>query len=72
MFNADCWGVATVAAGQRLFEVGTVATVLQLLKLPDGTVKVLVEGGQRARLKGLERVDEGDFLQAEVEVIDEH
>ncbi len=31
-----------------LFEVGTVATILQLLKLPDGTVKVLVEGGQRA------------------------
>ena len=33
-----------------LFEVGTVATILQLLKLPDGTVKVLVEGGQRAEI----------------------
>src|SRR5512146_2573335 len=33
-----------------LYEVGTLATVLQLLKLPDGTVKVLVEGQQRARL----------------------
>ncbi len=33
-----------------LFEVGTVATILQLLKLPDGTVKVLVEGQQRAQI----------------------
>jgi ATP-dependent Lon protease len=33
-----------------IFTVGTVGTVLQLLKLPDGTVKVLVEGGQRARI----------------------
>jgi ATP-dependent Lon protease len=31
-----------------LYEVGTLATILQLLKLPDGTVKVLVEGGERA------------------------
>src|SRR6202142_3000293 len=33
-----------------IYTVGTVGTVLQLLKLPDGTVKVLVEGGQRARI----------------------
>src|SRR2546430_4168659 len=33
-----------------IFTVGTIGTVLQLLKLPDGTVKVLVEGGQRARI----------------------
>ena len=33
-----------------IFMVGTVGTVLQLLKLPDGTVKVLVEGNQRARI----------------------
>jgi len=33
-----------------IFSVGTIGTVLQLLKLPDGTVKVLVEGGQRARI----------------------
>jgi ATP-dependent Lon protease len=33
-----------------IFMVGTIGTVLQLLKLPDGTVKVLVEGGQRARI----------------------
>ncbi|MBR0644262.1 endopeptidase La [Plastoroseomonas hellenica] len=35
-----------------LYEVGTISTVLQLLKLPDGTVKVLVEGGRRARIAG--------------------
>lgn len=35
-----------------LYQVGTVSTVLQLLKLPDGTVKVLVEGGRRARIAG--------------------
>ncbi|QYJ76569.1 endopeptidase La [Shewanella sp. FJAT-52076] len=33
-----------------IFEVGTIASILQLLKLPDGTVKVLVEGGRRARV----------------------
>jgi ATP-dependent Lon protease len=34
----------------EIYEVGTIATVLQLLKLPDGTVKVLVEGTQRAKI----------------------
>jgi len=47
-----------------LYDVGTVATVLQLLKLPDGTVKVLVEGQSRATLVSLEAGD--DFLMAEV------
>src|SRR5438128_10891654 len=37
-------------ATSDIYTVGTVGTVLQLLKLPDGTVKVLVEGGQRARI----------------------
>ena len=41
----------------ELYDVGTVANILQLLKLPDGTVKVLVEGGQRARLENLREVD---------------
>ena len=35
---------------EDLYQVGTIATVLQLIKLPDGTVKVLVEGNQRARI----------------------
>src|ERR1700704_1682575 len=37
-------------SSKDIYDVGTVSTVLQLLKLPDGTVKVLVEGGQRARI----------------------
>ncbi|MDP2560573.1 endopeptidase La [Psychrobium sp. 1_MG-2023] len=37
----------------EIYQVGTVATILQLLKLPDGTVKVLVEGNQRARINKL-------------------
>ena len=36
--------------GEDLYDVGTLATILQLLKLPDGTVKVLVEGEQRVRI----------------------
>ncbi len=48
--------------------VGTTATILQLLKLPDGTVKVLVEGGSRARVAALE--DHGDHYMAEVSVIE--
>ncbi len=48
--------------------VGTTATVLQLLKLPDGTVKVLVEGGSRARVVGLH--DKGDFYEADIELIE--
>jgi len=41
-----------------LYRVGTVATILQLLKLPDGTVKVLVEGGRRAKLVNFTETDE--------------
>ena len=42
-----------------IYRVGTVSTILQLLKLPDGTVKVLVEGGQRAHLVKAEFGEEG-------------
>jgi ATP-dependent Lon protease len=52
-----------------LYDLGVIATVLQLLKLPDGTVRVLVEGKQRASLDGLER--EGEHLAATVTLIDE-
>ena len=51
-----------------LYEVGTVSTLLQLLKLPDGTIKVLVEGGSRAAIRRFN--DEGEFLVASVEVIE--
>lgn len=56
-------------APEDIFLVGTVSTVLQLLKLPDGTVKVLVEGGQRARI---ERFTERDaFFEAEARALDD-
>ncbi|MDR2876910.1 MAG: endopeptidase La [Chromatiales bacterium] len=48
-----------------IYEIGTLATILQLLKLPDGTVKVLVEGLERARVRGYTQTD-SQFL-AEVE-----
>jgi len=46
-----------------LYVTGTIATILQLLKLPDGTVKVLVEGVERAIV---EDVEAGDFFAAEI------
>src|SRR5881296_1789263 len=56
-------------ATSDIFTVGTVGTVLQLLKLPDGTVKVLVEGGQRARI--VKFTDNEAFFQAHAEMIPE-
>ncbi len=50
-------------AAADLYEIGSVATVLQMLKLPDGTVKVLVEGTQRARIASV--VDRGEYLVAQ-------
>jgi ATP-dependent Lon protease len=41
-------------SSEDMFAVGCVATILQMLKLPDGTVKVLVEGQQRAQVNGIE------------------
>ncbi|MBC3485938.1 endopeptidase La [Pseudomonas sp. SWRI100] len=52
-----------------LYRVGTVATVLQLLKLPDGTVKVLVEGEQRGAVERF--TEEEGHIRAEVSLIDE-
>jgi ATP-dependent Lon protease len=52
-----------------IYSVGTVGTVLQLLKLPDGTVKVLVEGGQRARI--VRFAENENFFQAYAEPIAE-
>ncbi|RXZ65748.1 endopeptidase La [Pelagerythrobacter rhizovicinus] len=51
-----------------LYDVGVVAQVLQLLKLPDGTVRVLVEGTARARLEEIR--PNGDFMVAEVSVLE--
>src|SRR6187397_2887183 len=50
-----------------IFETGTLASVLQLLKLPDGTVKVLVEGATRAKV--LKYTDRSDYYEADATVI---
>ncbi len=52
-----------------LYQVGTVSTVLQLLKLPDGTVKVLVEGGRRARIAAFKET--AQYFEAFAEPIEE-
>ena len=52
-----------------LYDLGVIATAMQLLKLPDGTVRVLVEGVKRARLVGL--VPGEGFMSAEVEEVEE-
>lgn len=54
--------------GDDLYDVGVVAQVLQMLKLPDGTVRVLVEGTERAQLTGLRA--EGDYVVSDVELIE--
>ena len=54
----------------EIYAVGTVSNVLQLLKLPDGTVKVLVEGSYRATLEGVND-DKGYFTASAVEQVDE-
>ncbi len=51
-----------------IYRIGTISTILQLLKLPDGTVKVLVEGGERARVEAFSE-DEG-YFGAELTVLD--
>src|SRR5260370_33021376 len=56
-------------ATTEIYTIGTIGTVLQLLKLPDGTVKVLVEGGQRARI--VRFADNDQFFQANAEVVGE-
>ena len=50
-----------------LHETGTIAEILQVLKLPDGTVKVLVEGKQRASVNALQ--DTGELFEAQVTVL---
>ncbi|GAB4413613.1 MAG: endopeptidase La [Sideroxydans sp.] len=54
-------------ATEDIYRIGSLANILQMLKLPDGTVKVLVEGTQRARVKQV--FDDKSHLDAEIEVI---
>ncbi|MFW8592375.1 endopeptidase La [Glaciecola sp. 2405UD65-10] len=67
--------VAQVDAGidepstSEVFDIGTVATILQLLKLPDGTVKVLVEGSVRGKID--KYVETEPFFVADVKVLDD-
>ncbi len=51
-----------------IYRIGTISTILQLLKLPDGTVKVLVEGGERARVEAFS--EEAGYFGAELTVLD--
>ena len=52
---------------ENIYRIGTLATILQLLKLPDGTVKVLVEGTDRAKIVSFLPADE--YLRAQVQVV---
>jgi ATP-dependent Lon protease len=54
---------------QDIFEMGTVGTIIQLLRLPDGTVKVLVEGKQRARIERF--IPNEEFFLCEVDLVEE-
>jgi ATP-dependent Lon protease len=54
---------------EDIYSVGTIGTVLQLLKLPDGTVKVLVEGGKRARI--VRYTEKSEFHQVCAQLIEE-
>src|SRR6188768_3669806 len=56
-------------APEDIYAVGTVGTIVQLLRLADGTVKVLVEGRQRARVRRY--LESGDYFLAEIEEISE-
>lgn len=51
-----------------LYSIGTISSILQLLKLPDGTVKVLVEGGDRARVEKIH--NEGAYFRADVQTLE--
>ena len=53
-------------ATDAIFEVGTLASVLQLLKLPDGTVKVLVEGAERAQAS-IKYTDRAEYYEADAD-----
>ena len=56
---------------EDLYEIGTVANILQLLQLPDGTVKVLVEGVERAKIVDIVDQNDDDFLIANIKPLSE-
>lgn len=54
---------------EDLYRVGTIASILQLLKLPDGTVKVLIEGKERAQIEKIEELD--TYFKAQISPLEE-
>src|SRR6266571_4171081 len=56
-------------ATDAIYSIGTLASVLQLLKLPDGTVKVLVEGAERAKI--VKYTDRTDYYEANAVVLED-
>ncbi len=69
LFAAQRSAKANEPSPEDIYSIGTLSTIIQLLRLPDGTVKVLVEGKRRARiLRYLPRID---FFMAEIEEIEE-
>src|SRR5919107_728647 len=56
-------------AGEDLYQTGTVAVIMRMLKLPDGRIRILVQGLSRARVESIE--DTGEFLKARLSAVDE-
>ncbi|HEX8921173.1 MAG TPA: LON peptidase substrate-binding domain-containing protein, partial [Pyrinomonadaceae bacterium] len=56
-------------AGDDLFQIGTVAVIMRMLKLPDGRIRILVQGLARARIESVEAG--GEYLRARLQVIQE-
>jgi ATP-dependent Lon protease len=52
-----------------IYQVGTIGHIVQMLKLPDGTIKVLIEGKQRSRIKTY--IDQGESLQVEADLLEQ-
>src|SRR5918998_3798177 len=55
--------------GEDLYQIGTVAVIMRMLKLPDGRIRILVQGLTRARLEGVEAG--GEYLRAKLTVMQE-
>jgi ATP-dependent Lon protease len=56
--------LSLISKNEDLHSIGTLATILQMLKLPDGTIKVLVEGVKRAKIEGFSQAD--DYTEVKV------
>ena len=55
----------------KLYEVGTLATILQFLKLPDGTLKILVEGQERVLLSSIRDSEDGEYWESDFRVLEQ-